>query len=386
MMQFSFQSKLPDEGVSVFARMTALATQHDAINLAQGFPNFSPPEELFDFMDEGLRLGYNQYAPMPGLVGLRQVIQERLIRHYDYKANPETEISITAGATQALYTVISAFIKPGDKAILFEPAYDSYGPAIRLNGGIPIYLRLGSEDFSIPWDQLEAMVKKESVRLILINNPHNPAGRILSESDLNKFNELTKVYSGMFIWDEVYDLLVYDGKKHFSALLYPQIMKQSCVIFSMGKTLHNTGWKVGYTIAPEEITKEIRKVHQFLVFSVNTPSQYAIYRFMESFPNFIEELPGFYQEKRDYFFEQMKKTSFEWMPCEGSYFALARHPRILEIGDEAFASELVERFKVATIPLSPFYHDRHDPGMLRFCFAKDEKTIHQAAEQLAGLD
>ncbi len=386
MRHLPIQSKLPEEGISVFARMTALANQHGAINLAQGFPNFNPPEALFNFMYEGLRNGYNQYAAMPGLPGLRQIIQRRLKDRYNYDANPETEITVTAGATQALYTVISAFIQTGDKAIIFEPAYDSYGPAIKLNGGEPIYLQLELPDFSIPWEKLEAIIKKEAVRLIIINNPHNPAGRILSESDLIKFKKLCAHFSGLFIWDEVYDLLVFDGKVHNSALLYPEIMQQSCVIFSMGKTLHNTGWKVGYTIAPEEISKEIRKVHQFLVFSVNTPSQYAIYRFMESFPNFVNELPEFYQAKRDYFFEQMKKTSFEWMPCEGSYFALARHPRILKVGDEAFAAELVERFKVAAIPISPFYHNRHDPGMLRFCFAKDEKTIYQAAQQLAALD
>lgn len=381
-MSLKIESKLPDAGLSIFATMTAAAIQHQAINLAQGFPNFSPPQELFEYLKDGVAQGYNQYAAMPGLPALRYEISKRLLRDYQFVANPETDITVTAGATQAIYTLIAAFIRPGDQAIIFEPAYDSYAPAILTQGGIPLPLRLELPDFSIPWQTLNDLLNKKKIRLIILNNPHNPAGRTLSKTDLDQMENFTKEKNILLIWDEVYDLLVFDGIQHQSALQHEGLMQHSCVVFSMGKTLHNTGWKIGYTIAKPEITSEIRKQHQFTVFSVNTPSQYAIARFMENHPGFFTSLPGFYQQKRDFFFNQMKQTAFEFLPCEGSYFALARYHKLSDLGDREFAMELVEKNKVAVIPISPFYHDGFDPKILRFCFAKTEETIREAARRL----
>ncbi len=381
-MTLQIRSKLPVAGVSIFAKMTALAQQHQATNLAQGFPDFSPPEQLFDYLQEGVQIGYNQYAAMPGLPILRQQIQKRLQHQYAFIADADTEITVTAGATQAIYTIISAWVKPGDKVLIFEPAYDSYGPAVIVNGGVPVYLRLNIPDFSIPWTEVENLMEKEPIRLMVINNPHNPSGRILNQEDMLRFQQLGKRHETLMLWDEVYDMLVFDGRKHESALNYPDMMQQSVVCFSMGKTLHNTGWKIGYSVAREDITREIRKIHQFLVFSVNTPAQYAIAKFMEAFPDFITDLPQFYQNKRDFFFNEMLATDFEWLPCEGSYFALARFANSSKVSDVAYAEQLVSNNKVATIPISAFYHDGFDPGILRFCFAKKEETIREAAKQL----
>ncbi|MGB5024944.1 MAG: aminotransferase class I/II-fold pyridoxal phosphate-dependent enzyme, partial [Saprospiraceae bacterium] len=261
-------------------------------------------------------------------------------------------------------------------------AYDSYGPSVLVNGGIPVYLRLELPDFKIPWDELETILKKEKIKIILINNPHNPAGRILTAEDITRIHHLTKDLNTLIIWDEVYDLLIFDQLKHQSALLYPELMDRSVIVFSMGKTLHNTGWKVGYTIANPKITDEIRKLHQFTVFSVNTPAQYAIAKFMETQSTFFNSLPAFYQEKRDYFFQKMKVLPFNWLSCEGSYFALADFKHLSNLSDREYAMELVEKYKVAAIPLSPFYHDGFDPKLLRFCFAKTNDTIDKAANQL----
>lgn len=381
-MFLKIESKLPGAGLSIFAKMTAAANEHQAINLAQGFPNFSPPIELFHYLQEGVSLGFNQYAAMPGLPPLRLEISKRIQEDYNYAANPDSEITITAGATQAIYTIISSFIKPGDKVIIFEPAYDSYGPSVLVNGGIPIYLKLDLPDFEIPWNQLETILNAEKIQMILINNPHNPAGRILRKEDLDRMDKITKSKDVLLVWDEVYDLLVFDGIKHYSALQNESLMDHSCVVFSMGKTLHNTGWKIGYCIAKTSITNEIRKLHQFTVFSVNTPAQYAIARFMENHLDFFKTLPSFYEQKRNLFFEQMKNTSFDFLPCEGSYFALASYSKITDKNDLDFTMELVEKNKVAVIPISAFYNDGFDPKILRFCFAKTAETIIEAAKRL----
>lgn len=378
-MTYPIASKLPAAGVSIFAKMTALANRFQAINLAQGFPDFSPPEQLFEYLQEAVHLGFNQYAPMPGLPLLRQQIQGRLERRYGFVCNPETDITVTAGATQAIYTLISAFVRPGDKVVIFEPAYDSYGPAVLVNGGEPVYLRLELPDFTIPWQALEKTLQSNSIRMILVNNPHNPAGRILSEDDLLRFQQLASRHDVLMVWDEVYDMLVFDGNNHCSALQFPTLMEQSIVCYSMGKTLHNTGWKIGYTVAREELTREIRKVHQFLVFSVNTPAQYAIGKFMDQHPDFMDQLPDFYQAKRDVFLKIMDVTGMHFLPCEGSYFAIAQIPSSEPLSDIAYAEKMVEEFQVATIPVSAFYHDGYDPRLIRFCFAKKQETIEAAA-------
>jgi len=376
-------SKLPDAGISIFAHMTALANRHGAINLAQGFPDFAPPEQLFAYLDEGVRSGYNQYAAMPGLPQLRTALARRLRDRYDCEADPDSTITVTAGATQSIYTAISAFVRPGDKVLIFEPAYDSYGPAVRINGGQALYLRLELPDFSIPWDALEQLLSKETVRMVLVNNPHNPAGSILCADDLLRIGELTRRHNSLLLWDEVYDLLVFDGKRHRSALEFPILRDRSIVVFSIGKTLHNTGWKIGYAVAPEALTNELRKVHQFLVFSVNTPAQYAVARFLDSHPGFTDELHQFYQTRRDLFWDLLRgHPDFEFLPCRGSYFALARFRASATTGDLAYAEHLVATLGVAAIPISAFYHDAHDPGLLRFCFAKKEETLREAARLL----
>lgn len=382
-MSLNFKSKLPQSGESIFAKMTGLANKFQAINLAQGFPNFSPPTELFEYLKEAVGKGFNQYAPMPGLNALREQIAIRLEKDYNYPADIEQEITISAGATQALYSTISALVGKDDKVIIFEPAYDCYGPTVILNGGKPIYLKLQLPDFSIPWNELEDCLKKEQIKLMIINNPHNPAGRLLSREDLIRLDQWSAKYNCLLIWDEVYDLLVYDEKKHISALEFPSLMDRSCVIFSMGKTLHNTGWKIGYTVAKRELTNEVRKVHQFMVFSVNAPAQYAIAKFMQNHLAFFDQLPEFYQEKRDYFFKQMESTPYRFLPCEGSYFALASYAHLSDKSDNSYVETLVEEKKVALIPLSPFYHDGFDPRLLRFCFAKTEEVITSAARALS---
>lgn len=382
-MSPDLNSKLPEAGISIFAHMTALANRHSAINLAQGFPDFAPPEPLFSYLDEGVRRGFNQYAAMPGLPQLRAAIARRLEYRYGCAADPETGITVTAGATQAIYTAISAFVRPGDKVLIFEPAYDSYGPAVRINGGQALYLRLQLPDFSIPWDSLEKLLSTETVRMVLVNNPHNPAGSILSGDDLLRMGELTRQHNSLLLWDEVYDLLVFDGNRHRSALEFPALRERSIVVFSIGKTLHNTGWKVGYTVAPEAMSQEIRKVHQFMVFSVNTPAQYAVARFLESHPEFTDDLAQFYQTRRDLFLQCMRgHPDFEFLPCHGSYFALARFQSAGRTGDLAYAEHLVASRGVAAIPVSAFYHDAYDPGLLRFCFAKKEETLREAARLL----
>lgn len=381
-MKYIHKSKLPHSEVSVFARMTSLALEYNAINLAQGFPDFNPPTALIDLLYESAKDGFNQYAPMPGLLSLREQISERLFKDYNYNASVDKEITVTAGATQAIYTIISTFIAPGDKVLLFEPAYDSYAPSIIANGGIPIYLRLQDPEFNIPWENFERLIQEHQFKIILFNNPHNPCGSILTFNDLKKIDELTQNLNTILLWDEVYDLLVFDNIKHISALKFGSLMERSIVVFSIGKTLHNTGWKIGYIIAQEYLTNEIRKLHQFTVFSVHTPSQMAIARFMKNEPQFFSELSGFYQSKRDLFRSLLLDSSFKIFHTSGSYFALADYSKVKNCSDEEMAFILAKEYKVAAIPISAFYHDHYDPHLIRFCFAKQEQTIQEAAKRL----
>ncbi|MBK9271021.1 MAG: aminotransferase class I/II-fold pyridoxal phosphate-dependent enzyme [Saprospiraceae bacterium] len=377
-------SKLPNVKESVFARMTALANRHQATNLAQGFPDFNPPKELIENLYNAASSNFNQYAPMPGVLSLRNSICERLLDRYHFKANPDSDIVITAGATQALFTVISAFISKNDKVLIIEPAYDSYVPAVISNGGEPVFISLKSPDFKFPLQELKDSIERHSIKMILINNPHNPCGCVLSKIEMESLRTILAEFQGIIVWDEVYDYLVYDDLQHQSALLFEDLMTKSVVIYSMGKTLHNTGWKVGYTVSSPEIAKEIKKLHQFTVFSVNTPAQQAIAEFMSAHPRFFNDLPKFYQDKRDFFLKCMEGLALHFHIPQGSYFALADFKSWFQGDDEEAAIKLVTECGVAAIPLSPFYHDCYDPGMLRFCFAKKEETILQAAEKLQG--
>ncbi|MFN8330609.1 MAG: methionine aminotransferase [Saprospiraceae bacterium] len=378
-------SKLPQFGTSIFARMTELANRHQAVNLAQGFPDFSPPSELIDALADAARNGHNQYAPMPGVLKLREQLAERIYRQYQYQLEPGSQITVTAGATQAIYTVISTFTKPGDKVIIFEPAYDSYAPSVLVNGGVPIYLRLQEPLFSIPWNQLEDTLKSGDIRMMIINNPHNPSATVLSADDMMKLVKMVRQYNTVIIWDEVYDLLTFDQLIHQSALLYEEIMEQSIVVYSLGKTLHNTGWKLGYIVARSELTTEIRKLHQFTVFSVHTPSQYAVAAFMSEYPEFFDGLAGFYQEKRDQFYTLVSGCGLQWLNTKGSYFMLAGFRHLGSISDMEAAQRLTELCGVACVPISAFYHDHYDSGILRFCFAKKKETLAEAAFRLKQI-
>lgn len=382
----TFSSKLPESGTSIFAKMTELATKHQAVNLAQGFPDFQPPTELLDFLNEAVNLGLNQYAPMPGLLFLREKIAERLLRDYQFEADVANEITITAGATQAIYTIISALIRPGDKVLIFEPAYDSYAPSVIVNGGIPVYCRLKEPDFTIPWDEFEQCIEEQNIKLIIVNNPHNPSASILSKEDVERIGKITKDRDLVILWDEVYDLLVYDHSKHYSALYSEELMTRSIVVYSLGKTLHNTGWKLGYIVAHQAFTKEIRKLHQFTVFSVNTPAQYAVAKFLDKQPAFFDELPEFYQQKRDYFFSLVSGIGMEWLPSKGSYFMLASFKKLSNQSDVQLAETLTQNNGVACIPISAFYHNGYDPKILRFCFAKEEKTLKEASVRLERIN
>ncbi len=373
-------SKLPATETSIFAVMSALANETGAINLSQGFPDFPISKKLIELVNKYMRQGMNQYAPMLGIQPLREVISEKVYNMYGASYHPEKEINITAGATQALYTIISAMIHEGDEVIIFEPAYDSYVPAIKLNGGIPVFAQLQTPDYHINWDYVKKMINKNT-RMIIINTPHNPTGSVLKAEDIQMLIKLTQKTDIVIISDEVYEHLIFDGIKHESVCLYPELASRSFITYSFGKTLHATGWKMGYVLAPENLMKEFRKVHQFNVFTCNTPIQYAIAEYLKDAENY-NYLPDFYQQKRDFFVEQIKNSRFNIIPCYGTYFQLLEYSRITDEKELDFAIRMTKEFKLASIPVSPFYHKATDNKTLRFCFAKTEETMKKAAEIL----
>lgn len=373
-------SKLPATETSIFAVMSALANETGAINLSQGFPDFPISEKLIELVNKYMRQGMNQYAPMLGIQPLREVISEKVYNMYGASYHPEKEINITAGATQALYTIISAMIHEGDEVIIFEPAYDSYVPAIKLNGGIPVFAQLQTPDYHINWDYVKKMINKNT-RMIIINTPHNPTGSVLKAEDIQILIKLTQKTDIVIISDEVYEHLIFDGIKHESVCLYPELASRSFITYSFGKTLHATGWKMGYVLAPENLMKEFRKVHQFNVFTCNTPIQYAIAEYLKDAENY-NYLPDFYKQKRDFFVEQIKNSRFNIIPCYGTYFQLLEYSRITDEKELDFAIRMTKEFKLASIPVSPFYHKATDNKTLRFCFAKTEETMKKAAEIL----
>jgi methionine transaminase len=377
------KSKLPNSGISIFAKMTALANQHGAINLAQGFPDFPSSVRLIENVYAAMRRGQNQYAPMPGVLSLRERIAEKVYSIYNNNYSPDTEITITAGATQAIYTAITATIREGEEVIIFEPAYDSYAPAIRLSGGIPVPVELLAPDYKIDWEMVKKSVSQRT-RMIMINTPHNPTGTVLSKDDIQ---QLIKIVSGkdiIVLSDEVYEHIIFDKRRHESVLYYPELRERSIVVFSFGKTYHNTGWKIGYVLAPEFITKEFRSVHQFEVFSVNTPIQHALAEFMQD-PNEYLQVRDFYENKRNLFNDLLKASRFKIVPAAGTYFQLADYSAISDKTDMDFADELCISHKVAAIPLSPFYRKGSNEKILRFCFAKQDDTLQKAAEILCKI-
>ena len=383
-------SKLPDVGVSIFAQMTQLAQETGAINLAQGFPDYDPPQELLEALARHARTpGHHQYAPMPGLPRLRAAIAAQVARrHPDAPApDPATEITITAGATEALYAVLAAVVRPGDEVVVFEPAYDLYGPAIRLQGGVPRYVRLPAPHFRPDWDAVRRVVGPRT-RLVLVNTPHNPSGAVFTANDWHELARLLAGTDALVLSDEVYEHLVFDGAPRLSARQHPELRERSFVLSSFGKTYHATGWKVGYCIAPPAFTAEVRRVHQFLTFAVNTPTQHALADVLEADPTdaHAHGLAAFYQQKRDQFRTLLAGTAWELLPVPGGYFQLARYAAFSAASDLVFAQHLARDKGVAVVPVSAFYHDSYDDGLIRFCFAKEDATLEAATTKLRQLD
>jgi methionine aminotransferase len=376
------ESKIPDVGTSIFTVMSKMALDHQAINLSQGFPDFMVDDAIVQLVHRYMNEGHNQYAPMPGTPALRNAIAAVVKDSFGRSVDPDTEITITSGATESIYSVISAFVKTGDEVIMFDPSYDSYDPAVRLNGGIPIHINM-SQSFGIDWDQVRAKITRAS-RMIIINTPHNPSGSILAEADLHELQRIAEEHDLLVLSDEVYERLIFDGAVHQSVLRFPALANRSFAVFSFGKTFHATGWKMGYVVAPASLTAEIRRVHQFVVFSVNTPIQLAIADYLRD-PEHYTTLGSFYQQKRDFFLNEIKGSSFEPIPSKGSYFQLLSYKAISQEPDVAMAERLTKEHKVASIPISVFYKDNTDHLILRFCFAKKEETLAKACTILRAL-
>lgn len=379
----SLHSKLPKTGTSIFAKMSALATEHKAINLAQGFPDFHCDADLIKLVEKAMKNGHNQYAPLAGVPALREAIAAKTEKLYGASYDSNTEITVTAGATQAIFTAITAYIREGDEVVVFTPAYDCYEPAIELAGGKPVHIELKQPDFSIDWIEVKRLINRKT-RMIILNSPHNPTGAVLSAEDIKQLEKLVGNTEIIILSDEVYEHIVFDGKKHISIAQYPKLAERSIIISSFGKTYHNTGWKMGYAVAPEAMMTEFRKVHQFNVFAVNTPIQFALAEFMKHEDKFIG-LNDFYQNKRNFFTEALSGSRFTFTPAKGTYFQLLDYSAISDMKDVDFADELTIKHKLASIPISVFYSNEPNVRLLRFCFAKGEDTLKKAAEILHKL-
>ncbi len=379
----NIRSKLPKAGTTIFSIMSGLANEVGAINLSQGFPGFPVSEKLISLYHDALKAGHNQYAPMPGIFTLRECIAEKMEDLYSCMYNPDTEITITAGGTQALYTAISALIHEGDEVIVLEPSYDSYVPAILLAGGIPVHIPLQPPNYFIPWEEIKKLITQKT-RMIIINTPQNPTGTILTAKDMLQLEKITDGTDIIILSDEVYEHIIFDGYEHQSVARYPKLASRSMIVFSFGKTFHATGWKVGYCLGPAHLMKEFRKVHQFTVFSVNTALQHALTAYMLNKENYMG-LGEFYQEKRDYFQKLMKSSKFKILPCLGSYFQLLDYSSISKEKDTEYAIRLTKEIGVASIPVSVFYSVPLDYHLLRFCFAKENDQLEKAAERLLSI-
>lgn len=374
------QSKLSSIGTSIFAVMSKKAQQHNAINLSQGFPNFDCSQELINLVDKYMKKGCNQYAPIEGVMPLREKISEKIEKLHGRKYSPENEILVTAGATQAIYNTITALVREDDEVLIFEPAYDCYVPAIKLNGGRPIYVQLKHPDYYIDWEEVKHLISSRT-KLIILNTPQNPSGAVLSVQDLEKLKKLVSGTNILILSDEVYEHIIFDDFEHQSIARFPDLAKRSIIVSSFGKTYHNTGWRMGYCLAPAEIMKELVKIHQYSVYNVNTPIQYALAEYMEKEDRYLE-LSEFYQEKRDFFLEQLEGSQYEIIPSQGTYFQLLDYSKLSNEKDKDFAERLIKEYGIASIPVSVFYHQKIDNKVLRFCFAKDNETLKKAAECL----
>ena len=377
------QSKLPDLETTIFSIMGNLSKKHNAINLSQGFPNFNSDQKLIDLVLKAMKSGYNQYAPMLGVYKLREAIAQKFEDLYQTSYNPENEIVITAGATQAIFTIISTFIKPLDEVILFKPAYDCYEPAIKLNGGKVVPIQLKYPDYKVNWNDVKRVFSQKT-KIIIINTPQNPCGTVFSKEDMQQLETLTANTDCIVLSDEVYEHMVFDGLKHQSACLFPKLKERTFITASFGKTFHNTGWKMGYCCGPKELMKEFIKVHQFNVYCVNHPIQIALATYLKDANNY-RQLDAFYEKKRDVFIDAIKYSNFKFTPSKATYFQVLNYGDISDENDVVFAKRLVTEFGLASIPLSVFNTNKLDEKVLRFCFAKKEETLLKAAEILNKL-
>lgn len=377
------QSKLPNVGTSIFSIMSRLASTHNAINLAQGFPNFKSDQKLIDLVSNAMNKGHNQYAPMPGVLPLRKAVVNKFELLYNTSYHPETEITITAGATQAIYTAIAAFVKQDDEVIIFCPAYDCYAPAIEVHGGKVIPIQLESPDYKVNWEEVAQKISPKT-KMIVINTPHNPSGTLLLESDMLQLQQLTKNTNIIILSDEVYEHIIFDNERHQSVCLFKDLRSRSLITASFGKTFHNTGWKMGYCCGPEELMAEFRKIHQFNVFSVNHPVQIGLSEYLNDASHY-QDLSGFYQQKRDLFLKLIRGSRFSSIPSKGTYFQLLDFSGITQESDTEFANRLTMENGLASIPVSVFNENELDQRMLRFCFAKTDDTLEQAAEIICSI-
>jgi methionine aminotransferase len=379
-----FQSKLPHVGTTIFSVMSQLASEHQAINLSQGFPDYMISPQLMAYVNEAMHDGYNQYAPMPGIPALRNILADKIYKLYQVNVNPETEITITPGATYAIYTAFTTFLQAGDEVIVLEPAYDSYIPNITLNGAKAVCVPLKYPDYAVDWQKVKDAITVHT-KAIIINTPHNPTGYVWTADDMHMLDEITSNTNILIISDEVYEHITLDGRIHESVLKYENLRARSFVIYSFGKVFHATGWKIGYCVAPEALSKEFRKVHQFIGFTTNTPMQMALAKLLADEHEYLQ-LPHFFEQKRNLFLNLIKDLPFTiYQQAQGSYFQLAGYEKISKLGDKEFAIWLTQHVGVATIPISAFNHDGKDDQLIRFCFAKKDSTLIEAAERMKKL-
>ncbi|WP_234734692.1 methionine aminotransferase [Tellurirhabdus bombi] len=376
-------SKLPWVGTTIFTVMSKLATETNAINLSQGFPGFDCSPDLTALVEKYLRKGFNQYAPMTGVAALREALAQKTEELYGLIYHPETEVTVTSGATEALFAAISTVVRPGDEVIVFEPAYDSYVPAIALNGGVPVYVTLTPPTYAIDWLAVQQKIT-DKTRLIIINTPHNPTGYVWTAHDIAQLAALVKDRDIWVVSDEVYEHILFDGRAHQSLPMHPVLRERTFVCGSFGKTFHVTGWKVGYCLAPKDLSAEFRKIHQYLTFSTVTPIQHALADYLRS-PEHYLSLPNFYERKRDLFLESIRSSRFQFQPTEGSFFQTVDYQTITDEPDHELAIRLTREIGVASIPVSVFYQQKNDYKRLRFCFAKDDETLLRAGERLCQL-
>jgi methionine aminotransferase len=377
------KSKLPAAGTTIFTVMSHLSLQYNAVNLGQGFPDFSMSEELVELVNDAMKKGMNQYAPMAGLPLLRERLAEKILNLYGTQVNPGTDITITPGGTYAIYTALTTLLEPGDEVIVFEPAYDSYVPNIEINGAIPVLISLQFPGYQIPWDEVKSKITPRT-KLIMINSPHNPTGSVISKNDIEQLREIVRDTNIFILSDEVYEHLIFDNKRHESILRYPDLLERAFVCFSFGKTYHCTGWKMGYCVSPTLLSTEFRKVHQYNCFSVHTPVQAALAEYLTNKDAYLQ-LGPLVQEKRDYFQQLMGSTAFKPLESSGSYFQCYSYKSISEENDKDFAIRLTKDHGVATIPVSAFYTSNKDDKVIRFCFCKKEETLEKAVEKLVQV-